>query len=175
MRQSDSRIERAAADLPGHRRGGGDCLFAALDLLAALRLPFPTLGPVVSTLYLFFLAQTLLRLRLMDLHELLGKIAAQTVLAVILALVFAVLTAWVQAQHARSSSSTRVVAAFVMLILLEPLRAKVEEQVVAIFFRERFELLALARARCARGIANVIDVARARARWCSTRSTRRGA
>ena len=51
-------------------------------------MPFPTLGPVVTTLYLFFLAQTLLRLRLMDLHELLGKVASQTVLAVMLAAVF---------------------------------------------------------------------------------------
>ncbi len=74
---------------------------------ARFGIPFPTLGPVFSTLYLFFLAQTLLRLRLMDLHELLGKIASQTVLAVILAAVFVVLTAWVDEQHARCSSSTR--------------------------------------------------------------------
>ena len=53
--------------------------FAALDFLRMVGIPFPTLGPIVSTLYLFFLAQTLLRLRLMDLHELLGKIASQAV------------------------------------------------------------------------------------------------
>lgn len=131
-------------------------LFSGLDFLGRYDVPFPTLGPVFTTLYLFFLAQTLLRLRLMDLQELLGKIASQTVLAVILAAVFTVLTAWVEENTSLFVFNT-VVAAFVMLILLEPLRAKVEEAVVAIFFRERFELLralGLLRAR----MATVIDI-----------------
>ena len=110
---------------------------------------------MVTTLYLFFLAQTLLRLRLMDLHELLGKVASQTVLAVMLAAVFTVLTAWVHGNTSLYLFNT-VVAAFVMCILLEPLRAKVEAQVVHIFFRERCELLRSLAALRAR-LANVID------------------
>lgn len=150
----DSRIERARLQYLAWG-AAASILFAALDFLSRYEIPFPVLGPIISTLYLFFLAQTLLRLRLMDLHELLGKIASQTVLAVILASVFAVLTIWVGPNRGLFVFNT-VVGAFVMLILLEPLRAKVEERVIAIFFRERFELLrALTQLRAR--IANIID------------------
>ena len=93
VRTTESRIEkfRLAYLAIG---AGAAILFSALDFLVSFGIPFPTLGSVISTLYLFFLAHTLLRLRLMDLHELLGKIASQTVLATILAAVFTVLTAW---------------------------------------------------------------------------------
>jgi signal transduction histidine kinase len=154
VRRSDSKTERAR--LTYLAIGAAlSLLFTALDGLPAIGVPFPTLGPVVTTLYLFFLAQTLLRLRLMDLHELLGKVASQTVLAVMLALVFLVLTAWVKANTSLYLFNT-VLAAFVIGILLEPLRAKVEAQVVHIFFRERSELLKSLGALRTR-LANVID------------------
>ncbi|WP_164021104.1 ATP-binding protein [Pyxidicoccus trucidator] len=139
VRTTESRIEqlRLAYLAIG---AGAAILFSALDFVSRYGIPFPTLGSVFSTLYLYFLAQTLLRLRLMDLHELLGKIASQTVLAVILASVFTVLTAWVDEDTGLFVFNT-VVAAFVILILLDPLRTKVEEMVVRIFFRERFALL----------------------------------
>jgi two-component system, NtrC family, sensor histidine kinase HydH len=155
IRQSDSRTERAR--LAYLAIGAAASLFfSGLDLLSVFGVPFPTLGPVVTTLYLFFLAQTLLRLRLMDLHELLGKVASQTVLAVMLAAVFLVLTAWVKERQSLFVFNT-VLAAFVIGILLEPLRAKVDQQVVHLFFRERSELLASLAALRAR-LANVIDV-----------------
>ena len=110
----------------------------------------------------------------MDLHELLGKIASQTVLAVDPG-------RGLHGAHRLGGRATpslflfnTVVAAFVILILLEPLRAKVEEQVVAIFFRERFELLRRAR-RAARADGERHRHRRAGAAWCWTRSTRRGA
>src|SRR5262249_12353602 len=83
MRPSDSRIERGRLAYLA-AGAAASIIFAALDFLEGWGIPFPTLGPVISTLYLFFLAQTLLRLRLMDLHELLGKVASQTALATIL-------------------------------------------------------------------------------------------
>jgi len=154
VRRSDSKTERARLTYLAIGAAAA-LLFTALDGLATLGLPFPTLGPVVTTLYLFFLAQTLLRLRLMDLHELLGKVASQTVLAVMLAAVFLVLTAWVKGNTSLYLFNT-VLAAFVIGILLEPLRAKVEAQVVHIFFRERSELLRSLAALRTR-LANVID------------------
>jgi two-component system sensor histidine kinase HydH len=136
---------------------GATLLLTALDLVGRrYDIPLPPLGPIFSTMYLFFLSQTLLRLRLMDLHELLGKIASQTVLAFILAAVFTVLTVWVKENAALFIFNT-VVAAFVTIILTEPLRVKVDEQVVAIFFRERFELLRSLGALRAR-MATVIDI-----------------
>ncbi|MCP3144435.1 ATP-binding protein [Pyxidicoccus xibeiensis] len=155
VRTTESRIEqlRLAYLAIG---AGAAILFSALDFLGRFDIPFPTLGPVFSTLYLFFLAQTLLRLRLMDLHELLGKIASQSVLAVILAAVFTVLTAWVDEDTGLFVFNTAV-AAFVILILLDPLRAKVDEMVVRIFFRERFALLDSLGSLRAR-MANVIEI-----------------
>jgi signal transduction histidine kinase len=155
MRVSESRIDRARLAYLAIG-AGASILFAAFDMLQRFGLPLPTLGPIMATLYLFFLSQTLLRLRLMDLHELLGKIAAQAVLAVSLALVYIVLTAWVNENRALFVFNT-IVAAFVMLILLEPLRAKVDERVVAVFFRERFDFLQSVRALQAR-TQNIIDV-----------------
>jgi len=154
VRRSDSKTERARLTYLAIGAAAA-LLFTALDGLVTLGVPFPTLGPVITTLYLFFLAQTLLRLRLMDLHELLGKVASQTVLAVMLAAVFLVLTAWVKANTSLYLFNT-VLAAFVIGILLEPLRAKVEAQVVHIFFRERSELLRSLAALRTR-LANVID------------------
>ncbi|HYV49100.1 MAG TPA: ATP-binding protein [Myxococcaceae bacterium] len=154
-RQHESRIERVRLNYLALGAGAA-LLFAALDLLPRFDVPFPPLGAAVTTLYLFFLAQTLLRLRLMDLHELLGKIASQTILALVLALVFSALTVWVQGNTSLFLFNT-VVATFVVMILQEPLRPKLEERVIAIFFRERYELLrALANLRAR--MANVIEV-----------------
>ncbi len=154
MRTSDSRIDRLRL-LYLAVGAAAVVVFSCLDFLGRFDIAFPTLGPIVSTLYLFFLSQTLLRLRLMDLHELLGKIASQAVLAAILAVVFVVLTAWVE-RNASLYLFNTVVAAFVMLILLEPLTDWVEERVVAIFFRQRFAFLESAR-QLQRRTANVID------------------
>jgi two-component system sensor histidine kinase HydH len=158
VRTQESRIERLRLMYLAIG-AGASIVLTALDLVGRrYDIPLPPLGPIFSTLYLFFLAQTLLRLRLMDLHELFGKIASQTVLAFILAAVFTVLTAWVEKTGLFVFNT--VVAAFVISILMEPLRVKVEEQVVAIFFRERFELLRALGALRAR-MANVIDISEA--------------
>ena len=154
MRASDSRIDRLRL-LYLAVGAAATVAFSCLDFLGRFGIAFPTLGPIFSTLYLFFLSQTLLRLRLMDLHELLGKIASQAVLAAILAVVFVVLTAWVESNLSLYLFNT-LVAAFVMLILLEPLTDWVEERVVAIFFRQRFAFLDSAR-QLQRRTANVID------------------
>jgi two-component system, NtrC family, sensor histidine kinase HydH len=131
-------------------------VFTGLDFLARFQIEFPNLGPVVSTLYLYFLSQTLLRLRLMDVHELLGKIASQTVLASFLSLIFVILTIWTTGNRSLFLFNT-LVAAIVMLILLEPLSRWVEDRVVAIFFRQRFAFLESARALLRRS-SSVLDI-----------------
>jgi two-component system, NtrC family, sensor histidine kinase HydH len=113
---------------------------SALDFLVRFGIPWPSLGGVVTTLYLFFLFQTLQRHRLLDLHELLGKVAAVSSLALMLALVYGVIGFWLKDRPGLFLFNT-VIAAFVILALFEPLRAKVEEQVLSAVFRERFELI----------------------------------
>jgi two-component system, NtrC family, sensor histidine kinase HydH len=138
-RSSDSSIERLRL-LYLAIGGGLALLFTGLDFLARFQIEFPSLGAIVSTLYLFLLSQTLLTLRLMDLHELLGKVASQTVLASLFAAVFLLLTFWWQ-QNVSLYIFNTVIAAFVLLILFEPLATKVQERVTAIFFRQRFAFL----------------------------------
>ncbi len=130
-------------------------LFSSLDFLSRFGIGFPSMGAIVSTLYLFLLSQTLLTLRLMDLHELLGKIASQTVLAASFAAVFLLLTFWAQSNVGLYIFNT-VVAAFVLLILFDPLSTKVHERVTAIFFRQRFAFLESLR-NLSRKVAPVID------------------
>jgi signal transduction histidine kinase len=114
--------------------------FSALDLLVRFGIPWPSLGGVVTTFYLYFLFQTLQRHRLLDLHEFLGKIAAVSSLTLMLALVYGVIGFWLKDRPGLLLFNT-VIAAFVILSLFDPVRAKVEEQVLSTLFRERFELI----------------------------------
>ena len=113
---------------------------SALDSLSRLGFSWPALGSLATTIYLFFLAQTLQRHRLLDLHELLGRVAAVSSLALMLALVYGVIGFWLKDRPGLFLFNT-VSAAFVILSLFEPLRARVEEQVLSSLFRERFELI----------------------------------
>ena len=134
----------------------GAILFSATDLLHLYGVPVPSMGAIVTTLYLFFLAQTLQRLRLLDLHELLGKVVSISLLAVMLAAIYAALVAWVGPRPGLFLFNT-LIASFVILILFEPLRAKVEEWVVATLFTERFQMLRALTGLKAR-IAGIIEV-----------------
>jgi nitrogen-specific signal transduction histidine kinase len=155
IRQTPSQVDRQR--LTYLAIGAGVCIFlGALDFLGPLGVPVPTVGPLFTQLYLFFLAQTLLRLRLLDLNELLGKVVALTVLATIVGAVFLVLTGWVRERPQLYVFNTAV-AAFVILTLVDPLRSMVEERVTALFFRERFELIQSLTGLRAR-MANVIEV-----------------
>ena len=115
-------------------------LVSGLDFIARLGHPWPTLGGVATVLYLFFLAQTLERDRLLDLPELLGKAASISALGLMLALVYGGIGYWLKDRPGLFLFNT-VIASFVVLSLYEPLRAKVEEWVVVSLFRERFELI----------------------------------
>jgi hypothetical protein len=116
---------------------GLSILTTALDFLRARRAHAP-LGHRLHAVK-FLLAQTLQRLRLLDLNELLGKTVALSLQAVLFVGIYAVLVSWTQGLTLFLFNS--LVATMVVLILFEPLRAKVEEWVVATMFRERFELI----------------------------------
>ncbi len=135
-------------------------LFAALDLLPRFGIPYPLdgLGFISLTLFLFFLSQTLQRHRLLDLHEFLGKVVVVATLGLVLMVIYGGLVSWVGNRPELFYFNT-LVASFVILSLFEPIRAKVEEWVVATLFRERYELVRQLDALEAR-IANVIDPAR---------------
>jgi signal transduction histidine kinase len=155
-RQTGSRVERLRLLYLAFGAGAA-MLFSATDELHSMGvLPFPPLGAIVTTLYMFFMAQTLQRLRLLDLHELLGKVAALSVLALILASIYGALVSWVGDRPGLFLFNT-LLASFVILILFEPLRAKVEEWIVATLFRERFQMLRTLTALRNR-VASIIEI-----------------
>ncbi|MGZ6142528.1 MAG: ATP-binding protein [Myxococcales bacterium] len=119
--------------------------------------PPPPFANVALTIYLYFLSQTIQRHRLLDLNELLGKIVVLASVGVVLALIYGVLVRWTGGQSLGIFFFNTMVASFVILILFEPLKSKVEEKVLALFFAERFQFvqsLAALRQR----MAGIIDV-----------------
>ena len=135
-------------------------VFSSLDLLPRFGIPYPLdgLGFISQTLFLFFLSQTLQRHRLLDLHEFLGKVVVVATLGLVLMVIYGGLVSWVGNRPELFYFNT-LVASFVILSLFEPIRATVEEWVVATLFRERYELVRQLDRLQAR-IANVIDPAR---------------
>ena len=119
--------------------------------------PPPPFANVAITVYLYFLSQTIVRHRLLDLNELLGKIVVLGCVGLVLAAIYGLLVRWTGGASTGLFLFNTLVASFVILILFEPLKAKVEERVLAIFFAERFQLvqsLAALRVR----MAGIIDV-----------------
>jgi len=119
--------------------------------------PPPPFANVALTIYLYFLSQTIQRHRLLDLNELLGKIVVLASVGLVLAAIYGLLVRWTGGGSAGLFFFNTLVASFVILILFEPLKAKVEERVLALFFAERFQLvqaLQILRTR----MASVVDV-----------------
>src|SRR5438105_8389456 len=109
------------------------------------------------TIYLYFLSQTIQRHRLLDLNELLGKIVVLASVGLVLAAIYGLLVRWTGGASTGLFLFNTMVASFVILILFEPLKAKVEEKVLSIFFAERFQFVqALAALR--QRMAGIIDV-----------------
>lgn len=156
MHASQTRVERARLK---YLFAGAliAVVLSAVDMLPRLGIPYPPegLGSISLTVFMFFLSQTLLRHRLLDLHELLGKIVVVTTLGLVLVTIYGGLVSWVGDRPELFYFNT-VVASFVILSLFEPLREKVEEWVVATLFHERYELVGRLEALRDR-IGNVID------------------
>jgi len=156
MRSAPTRVERARLLY----LFAGACIavtLSTLDVLPRFGVPYPPegLGAITLTLFMFFLSQTLLRHRLLDLHEFLGKIVVVSTLGFVLVAIYGGLVSWVGNRPELFIFNT-LVASFVILSLFEPMREKVEEWVVVTLFRERYELVRHLEALRDR-ISNVID------------------
>jgi len=103
---------------------------------------------VFLIVFLYMLSQAVVRERMLDLYDLAGRAAVLTTLALFLAATLFLLG---RITGARSFAHA-FVAALVVLLLLEPLRAGVERWTRQLFFFDRYELelaLTVARARIA--------------------------
>jgi signal transduction histidine kinase len=131
------------------------------DVLPRLGVAWPAVGNVLSILYLYFLSQTLFRYRLLDLNELVGKMAVLGTLVALLTAVYSFLIYWVGGESVKAPQGVyllnALVAAFVILILFEPVRNWLENSINRWLLRQRTELRGRLEA-VRRELPGVVDV-----------------
>jgi len=97
-------------------------------------------GHIAATAYVYFLYQSIVARRLVDLVELMGKASVLAVLTLMLALIYGVLVRWVGSGESSLWLFNTLVASFVILILYDQVRTFVEETTSRLLFRERYEV-----------------------------------
>ncbi|HEY4181877.1 MAG TPA: ATP-binding protein [Kofleriaceae bacterium] len=110
------------------------------DVLPRFDIAWPAVGNVLGILYLYFLSQTLFRNRLIDVNELLGKMAVLGTLVLLLSAVYGFLLYWIGSGQKGLYLLNALVASFVILILFEPVRAWLENSINRWLLRQRSEL-----------------------------------
>ncbi|MDQ3367473.1 MAG: ATP-binding protein [Myxococcota bacterium] len=128
------------------------------DVLPRLGVAWPAVGNVLGILYLYFLSQTLFRNRLIDINELIGKMAVLGTLVVLLWAVYGFLLYWIGGGQKGLYLLNALVASFVILILFEPVRAWLENTINRWLLRQRTELRGRIEA-VRRELPGVVDVA----------------
>ncbi len=123
---------------------------AISGLVAIVSVPMaqlPNVDPVISAvgkllwvLYLYFLSQMLFHFRLMDLQDVLARLAILSSLVVIMTGIYAALLVWVGSDQPGLFIYNTLMASLVVIILLDPLKSTVEKRVHQTVFRERHEL-----------------------------------
>ncbi|MBK8173088.1 MAG: GAF domain-containing protein [Sandaracinaceae bacterium] len=134
-RVAGSRVEQARLRYLA-LAGAFAATFTIVDYLPYVGLDIPPVGTVLTLIFLYALAQSIVRYRLLDLYELAGTLTVLTVVSFTLAGIFWVLVYFAGKWFFLHS----VVAAMVVLLVFDPIRTKVEEQISQIFFRERHAL-----------------------------------
>jgi signal transduction histidine kinase len=130
------------------------------DVLPRFGIAWPAIGNVLGILYLYFLSQTLFRYRLLDLNELVGKMAVLGTLVALLTAVYGFLFYWVGKSQRTDNLYllNALVAAFVILILFEPVRSWLENGINRWLLRQRTELRGRLEA-VRRELPSIVDVA----------------
>ncbi|MBK6692346.1 MAG: GAF domain-containing protein [Myxococcales bacterium] len=129
--------------------------FTLGDFLSFLGVRLPPIGAVLSTVFIFVLAESMARPRLADLYEMAGRLLVATVLAFALAGVFWIFVTVVGGFNTMYLNA--VLAALVFLMLFDPIRHEVEKRTHQFFFRERFALETSV-AELRRRLAHVLEI-----------------
>ncbi len=134
--------------------GASAATFSLADFLWFVGAPLPPVGAVLSLVFLFVLAESLIRARLVDLYDMAGLAFVSTALAFSLAGIFylcVVILGGFQTMYLNA-----VLGGIIMLILFDPLRAKLDAYINRAIFFERADLeRAVSRAR--QELARVLD------------------
>ncbi len=128
-------------------------VFTLAEYLPYVGLDLPPVGTVLILVFVYVLMQSILSQRILDLYELAGRLAVLTALAFSLAGLIWVLVALDPGHFFLHS----VAAALVLLLVTEPVRQKVEQQISQLFFRERHEFERTA-IDLRRQLANVLSI-----------------
>ena len=109
--------------------------------LYQLRIPFPPVGTLAAVAYIYFLGQMILLYRLLDLHEMIAKMANFGAMSVLLAAVYALIVLG----PGRDTSLEALVmntlmATAAMLILHDPLKDNIDRWIARLIFQERYHL-----------------------------------
>lgn len=111
-------------------------VFTAIDYLPYLGFEIPPVGTFLTLIFLYMLSQSVVRDRLLDLYEMAGRLAVLSLQAVLLAMLFVAMLAFAGERFFLHT----VAASLVLLLVLDPLRSRVEEWIHQFLFRERFAL-----------------------------------
>lgn len=111
-------------------------LQVAERLAHAFNLDLPPVGLAMTLLYLYFISQTIVRYRVLDLYEMLGRLAVLTLMGAALAGIYTTLVLWA----GRGFAINAFLASLVILLLFDPLRDLVERKISDFFFGERREM-----------------------------------
>ncbi len=117
----------------------------------------PAVGNIFITIYLYFLSQTLVRYRLLDLNELLGRMVVLATLVIIVTVVYALLVKWVDPGQYGLFLFNSLLASTAIIIVFDPLRTRVEGLVNRWMFQEKYELFRRIE-NLRTDLMNVIDV-----------------
>jgi hypothetical protein len=95
----------------------------------------PPLGLATTLLYLYFISQSIVRYRILDLYEMLGRLAVLTMMGILLAVIYYALILYVGTGEGFFVNA--FLASLVILLLFDPLRDFVEQRITDFFFGER--------------------------------------
>ncbi|MCP4599503.1 MAG: hypothetical protein GY847_03020 [Proteobacteria bacterium] len=93
----------------------------------------PPIGLAMTIIYLYVISQTIVRYRILDLYEMMGRFVVLSLMGAALATIYTGLVFWAGAGF----SINAFLASLVILILFDPLRDLVESKIADFFFRER--------------------------------------
>ncbi len=114
---------------------------------------FPPIGLAMTLAYLYIISQTIVRYRILDLYEMIGRFAVLTLMGIVLAAIYTGLAYWA----GKNLSINAFLSSLIILILFDPLRELVERKIADVFFRER-RVLDQVISALKRRLAHVIDI-----------------
>ena len=95
-------------------------------------------GNILTVIFLYFLFQIILKFRVLDLYEFLGRAIVMATFSLLLAFIYVALVVWWRREVDLFIFNT-LIASIVLFILYDPLRTMVEDKMNQLLFRERYE------------------------------------